>query len=136
VLQFPLSSSSPSKTTDAESTLFVPEQGTSPLSKKKKSGPTKKRVTFLGDEDTQGQDRYGASLTTSFPKFLYQPSRYPFDQALYVPRRELEKDIKRLDQEIEEMGTKQINDFANIEKEQRAFWKKKTAQLARALREE
>ena len=34
------------------------------------------------------------------------------------------------------MGDKQIGEFVVMEKERRAFWKKKTAQLASGLRDE
>ncbi|EUC43709.1 hypothetical protein COCMIDRAFT_6875 [Bipolaris oryzae ATCC 44560] len=117
----PQYSSSPSKSTDVESTLFVPEHGISPLSKQKKY-------------------KYGASNPTSFPHFLYQPSQFGFEATLYIPHAEFGEDIQDLYQEIEEMGDEQVDDFVEMEKEQHAFWKKKkkkkkkkTVQLASAL---
>ncbi|EOA92345.1 uncharacterized protein SETTUDRAFT_85304 [Exserohilum turcica Et28A] len=130
-----LLSSSPSKTTDAGSTLFVPEYGTSPP--KTKMRHTKKRVTFVEEKQdaSDARDKYGASAITSFPSFLYQPSRYSND-ALRAAGGVSEQQMHKLNQTIEGLGQKEMKDFRSIEKEHRAFWKKKTAQLASALREE
>ena len=95
LLLAPSSSSSPSKPTDAEPALFVPEQGTSPLSKKNRR-LAKKRAAFVEDGASQAQDKYGASCPTSFPHVLYQPSRFGFDATLHVPHGEFGEDIEDL----------------------------------------
>ena len=111
-------SSSP---TEAESTLFVPEHGTSPQRQ-----ASKKRVTFL--EETPD-----VAPTSSFPAFLYQPSRYQKETLAVVSRLEEEK-ITRLERSVKELGKKEIEDFRRIQKEQKEFWRRKTAQLAMALK--
>ncbi|KAF1839116.1 hypothetical protein BDW02DRAFT_539871 [Decorospora gaudefroyi] len=115
--------SSPSKATNAESTLFVPEQGTSPSPPRRKS---KKRVSFVDN----------TSSTSTFPNFLYQPSRYRSDDALPVVSAIPATRIKELENTVTELGKREIEHFRNIERDHRAYWKRKTAQLAVALKED
>ncbi|KAI4937135.1 uncharacterized protein J4E92_001862 [Alternaria infectoria] len=126
-------SSSPSKVTDAESTLFVPEHERSPA--RDKSRNNGKRVTFLeeGVSADAHNNKNAVTPTTMFPKFIYQPSRYRKD-ALPLPTRLPDDDIKNLEMEVKELGRQELSDMREIEKEHQAYWKKKTAQLAIALK--
>ncbi|KAI4652298.1 hypothetical protein J4E93_002497 [Alternaria ventricosa] len=125
-------SSSPSKVTDAESTLFVPEHESSPA--RDKSRTNRKRVTFLEEKGpSNAHDKNVATPTTMFPKFIYQPSRYRKD-TLPLPSRLPDDDIKHLEKEVKELGRQELGELREIEKEHQAYWKKKTAQLAVALK--
>ncbi|KAI4688851.1 uncharacterized protein J4E84_004781 [Alternaria hordeiaustralica] len=125
-------SSSPSKVTDAESTLFVSEHESSPA--QDKSRTNRKRVTFLEEEiSTNVRDKNAVIPTTMFPKFIYQPSRYRKD-TLPLPTRLPDDDIENLDKKVKELGRQELSDMREIEKEHQAYWKKKTAQLAVALK--
>lgn len=127
--------SSPSKVTDAESTLFVPEHESSPA--RDKSRTNRKRVTFLEEEEeeapTHVRDKNATTPTTMFPKFIYQPSRYRKD-TLPLPSRLPDDDIKNLEKKVEELGRQEMVELREIEKEHQAYWKKKTVQLAVALK--
>ncbi|KAH6875916.1 hypothetical protein BKA58DRAFT_400064 [Alternaria rosae] len=124
--------SSPSKVTDAESTLFIPEHESSPA--RDKSRTNRKRVTFLEEEaPTYVRDKNATTSTTMFPKFIYQPSRYRKD-TLPLPSRLSDDDIKNLEKKVEELGRQEMGELREIEKEHQAYWKKKTAQLAVALK--
>jgi hypothetical protein len=123
--------SSLSKTTNVESTLFVPEHGSS--SSPNKSPLVKKRVTFLEEEVSEARNRYDATRTTQFPNFIYQPSRYGKDSLHTTPS--LPKDgIEALEKMAKELGKQEMDEFRRIEKDHQAYWKKKTAQLASALK--
>jgi len=126
-------SSSPSKVTDAEFTLFVPEHESSPV--RNKSRTNRKHVTFLeeGVPANAHNNKNAVTPTTMFPKFIYQPSRYRKD-TLPLPTRLPDDDIKNLEMEVEELGRQELSDMREIEKEHQAYWKKKTAQLAIALK--
>ncbi|KAI4612685.1 uncharacterized protein J4E87_010237 [Alternaria ethzedia] len=125
-------SSSPSKVTEAESTLFVSEHESSPA--QDKSRTNRKRVTFLEEEiSTNVRDKNAVIPTTMFPKFIYQPSRYRKD-TLPLPTRLPDDDIENLDKKVKELGRQELSDMREIEKEHQAYWKKKTAQLAVALK--
>ncbi|KAI4665716.1 uncharacterized protein J4E78_003181 [Alternaria triticimaculans] len=123
---------SPSQVTDAESTLFVPEHESSPA--RDKSRTSRKRVTFLEEGvPTNARDKNAVTPTTMFPKFIYQPSRYRND-ALPLSTRLPDDDIKSLETEVKELGRQELGELREIEKEHQAYWKKKTAQLAVALK--
>ncbi|KAI4954270.1 hypothetical protein J4E91_001980 [Alternaria rosae] len=124
--------SSPSKVTDAESTFFIPEHESSPA--RDKSRTNRKRVTFLEEgAQTYVRDKNATTSTTMFPKFIYQPSRYRKD-TLPLPSRLPNDDIKNLEKKVEELGRQEMGELREIEKEHQAYWKKKTAQLAVALK--
>lgn len=123
--------SSPSKATEAESTLFVPEQGSSTPPRKPKS--SKKRVTF---EDPDAGDKYGAASLSQFPPdFLYQSSRYD-NQPLPIVPSLADEDIRDLEMKVKQLGIVQIEEFRKIEKDYQEYWRKKTAQLANVLKDE
>ncbi|KAI4700048.1 hypothetical protein J4E81_004084 [Alternaria sp. BMP 2799] len=126
-------SSSPSKPTDAESTLFVHEHESSPV--RNKSRTNRKHVTFLeeGVSADAHNNKNAVTPTNMFPKFIYQPSRYRKD-TLPLPTRLPHDDIKNLEMEVKELGRQELSDMREIEKEHQAYWKKKTAQLAIALK--
>ncbi|KAI4932808.1 hypothetical protein J4E85_003208 [Alternaria conjuncta] len=125
-------SSSPSKVTDAESTLFVPEHESSPA--RDKSRINRKHVTFLEEGVlVNARDKNAVTPTTMFPKFIYQPSKYRKD-TLPLPSRLPDDDVKNLEKEVKELGRQELSDMREIEKEHQAYWKKKTAQLAVALK--
>jgi hypothetical protein len=123
-------SSSPSAVTNAESTLFVSEHDHSPHDE---SRARKKRVTFLEEEAPYVHDKNAATPTTVFPNFIYQPSRYRKD-TLPLPLGLPENDIKELAKELQELGKQAMSELRRIEKEHQAYWKKKNAQLAVALK--
>jgi hypothetical protein len=127
-----LPSSSPSKATDAESTLFVPEHGSSPP--RAKTRVTKKRVTFL-EEAPEFLNKYNSAPTSKFPTFLYQPSRYRKDTLPFVAGLP-EREIKELEKSVKQLGRKEIEDFRRIERDQKEYWRRKTAQLAIALKDD
>ncbi|KAI4628625.1 hypothetical protein J4E83_003178 [Alternaria metachromatica] len=126
-------SSSPSKVTDGESTLFIPEHESSPV--RNKSHTKRKHVTFLeeGGSADAHNNKNAVTPTTMFPKFIYQPSRYRED-TLPLPTRLPDDDIKNLEKEVKELGRQELSDMREVEKEHQAYWKKKTAQLAIALK--
>jgi hypothetical protein len=124
--------SSPLKATDAESTLFVPEHGTSPL--RSRTRVTKKRVTFL-ENAPELRDKYNALPTFKFPAFLYQPSGYRKDTFPVVAGLS-DREIKELKKNVKELGRKEIEDFRRIERDQKEYWRRKTAQLAVALKDD
>ncbi|KAJ4365215.1 hypothetical protein N0V83_008833 [Neocucurbitaria cava] len=126
--------SSPSRATEAESTLFVPEQGGStPPRKPKSSKSSKKRVTF---EDSDAGDKYGATSLSKFPpEFLYQASRYD-DQPLPIVAPLADEDIRDLEMKVKQLGIVHIEEFRKIEKDYQEYWRKKTAQLANVLKDE
>ncbi|KAI2485647.1 hypothetical protein Ptr902_04587 [Pyrenophora tritici-repentis] len=126
-------SSSPSRATDAESTLFVPEQDSSPLAKK--SRPCKKHVTFLDEEMSEVNDEYTAAPTSEFPEFIYQGSDYQEEDFPTIPTLP-EKEAKELNMRIEDLGSKEIEAFHKMNEDHQAFWeKKKNAQLAGVQKE-
>ncbi|KAF1940895.1 hypothetical protein EJ02DRAFT_220239 [Clathrospora elynae] len=117
----PYDNTSLSKTTDAESTLFVSEQVTSPSLRKARM--SNKHVSFEDD----------ATSTSKFPEFLFQASRYHKDTLPAVPAMP-EREIEELEKEVMGLGKKEIEEFRKIEKDHQAYWKRKTNQLAVALR--
>ncbi|CAO2658711.1 Nn.00g064340.m01.CDS01 [Neocucurbitaria sp. VM-36] len=122
--------SSPSKATDAESTLFVPEQGSSTPPRKAKA--PKKHVTF---EASRVHDEYGAASLSEFPQFLYQPSRYEKQPLPTVPLL-ADAEVKTMEREVKQLGIAQIEELRKIEKDYQEYWRKKTAQLAVVLKDE
>ncbi|KAG9190696.1 hypothetical protein G6011_08784 [Alternaria panax] len=127
----PLSSST-SKAAGVESTLFVSEHGSSSPCDKSRVG--KKRVTFREEEVASGSgDMKGATPTTQFPNFIYQPSRYRKDTLHPTPSLS-GSEMKELDKMIKELGRQETDELRRIEKDHQTYWKKKTAQLARALK--
>ncbi|KAF1849896.1 uncharacterized protein K460DRAFT_350031 [Cucurbitaria berberidis CBS 394.84] len=120
-------SSSPSKATEPESTLFVPEQGTSSLPRKTRT--SKKHVTF---ETPGGRDEHKAASISMFPACLYQPSRY-HNQPLPVVPPVAEREIKNVEMKVAQLGKAQIDELRKIEKDHQEYWKKKTTQVATAL---
>ncbi|KAF2833963.1 hypothetical protein CC86DRAFT_339643 [Ophiobolus disseminans] len=117
-------SSCPSKVTEPASTLFVPEHGTSPA-------PRKKRVTF--ETPTIANDDLPNTETVSFD-FLYQPTRLRLEPLPAVPALP-EKAIEDLSVQVKELGSKQLEDYRKVERENHAHWQKKTAQLMNVLKD-
>lgn len=115
-------SSSPSK---AESTLFVPEHGTSPPPRKTHS---KKRVTF---EAPEAEDELPTAASTSLD-FLYQPSRLRLEPLPAVPALSDEQ-IGDLEEQVKELGNKEIEDYRKVERDYQAHWQKKTVQLLKVF---
>lgn len=114
--------------TQAESTLFVPEQGTSPQPRTER---TKKRVTFE------------TSVTNEDPKmspkrtldFLYQPTRLrlvPVPTIPTLPKQQLSV----LEAKVQELGKKEFDDYKKAEKDYKIYWKKKNEKLAQVLVED
>jgi hypothetical protein len=114
---------------DAESTLFIPEQGASPA-RRRKAATNKKRVTF---DAPNASDEGRSTSVTSLPKFLIQPSRFPQDTVPAIPSLP-EQDVKELVVKIQDLGNEQIEELQNIAKEHDEYWKRKKARLALALR--
>lgn len=125
----PTPSAAPQAATEVESTLFVPEQGSSTPAPTRTS---KKRVTFEASEEHVEPT---ATSTSGFPNFLYRPSRYQNKALLAIPHVS-DQDIRALEKDIKELGQVQIEEYRKIEKDHHEFWRKKTKQLTNALREE
>lgn len=110
--------SSPAR--NAEPTLFVPEQGSSPLpTRTAENKDPKKHVTF----QTPQRD---------LPRFLLAPSVYrnhPIPTLPDLP----EKEAKTLEDVVAKLGVEQIDELKRIDKEQQKWWGKKTQQIAMAL---
>ncbi|KAL6707161.1 hypothetical protein ACN47E_004708 [Coniothyrium glycines] len=113
-------STSSSQHTNAESTLFVPEHGSSPHVHNK-PGPSKKHVTFNIP-----------TPLTSFPTFLYQPSRSKKEAVSTAPIVATD-DIKTLKTQVKELGEEQITELGVISKDHAEYWKRKTENLAQVL---
>lgn len=111
----------------AESTLFVPEQGTSPPPR---SAANKKRVTF----DTPDDENDFRSKRQEL-QFLYQRTRLrhpPVPDMPALPREE----IRALETRIEELGQKQDDDLKQAEKDYKLYWQKKNRMLAQVFVED
>ncbi|KAE8834922.1 hypothetical protein CFE70_007182 [Pyrenophora teres f. teres 0-1] len=119
-------SSSPSKTTDTESTVFFPKQDSSPLAKK--SRPCKKHVTFLDEEEFGVCNESITTSTSDFPEFTHKVSKYQEDDLPTVPSLP-EEEAKELDERIGELGTKEIEAFHKMNEDHQEFWRKKKAQF-------
>jgi hypothetical protein len=95
------------------SPLFVPEQDSAPLA-------PKKRVTF------QEPHR-------EYPDFLHGSSVYK--NRLIPALMELqEEDVSGLENAVERLGVKQVEEFRKIELEQTKWWNKKCEQIALTLK--
>ncbi len=105
---------------EADLTLFVPEEGTSPAASYKPPA-SKKHVTFEADEEAD------ASLN-----FLYQPSLYR--NTVGIAPAIADNEIDELEAGISGLGQKQLEEFKKIEKDHQTFWRKKNAQLTKALK--
>ncbi|RMZ66161.1 grx4 family monothiol glutaredoxin [Pyrenophora seminiperda CCB06] len=126
------SSSSSSNTTDVESTLFVPEQGTSTPIKKPRARK-RKHVAFLDEGDPEVSGKCNTGSASEFPAFIYQASKdQDVDVPITVPML-WEKEAKEFNQRIEELGNEELEAFRKMDKEHQAFWKRKTAQVAVVL---
>lgn len=104
---------------EVESTLFVPEQGTSPHKAKGK----RKRVSFAGPD-----------MAKLFPGFLFQASgqqRKAIPASPELPTNE----VQELEQVITDLGKQHVADLQQLEKEHVAWWKKKQKQLAYSFAE-
>ena len=124
-------SSSPFKATDAEDTLFIPENDS--FSPRYKPLVVKKRVTFLEEEAPGVCDKYDATPTDQFPDFIHQPSSDRNGTLPLIPDLS-EGETKELEKMVTELGKQEMGDFCKIEEDHEAYWKKKTAQLANALK--
>lgn len=126
-----VSLSSLSEATRAASSLFVPEQDSPPTDHDKRVG--KKRVTFeaseLHDEEAEG------APTSGIPEFLQQPSRFQEDVTMSTPAMP-EREIIKLEKKVQELGMAEMEEYSKIVRDREAFWKKKTARLARAMEED
>lgn len=117
-------SSSPSRATVAESTLFLPKHDTSPPLRRTRS---EKHVTFEAPEELP------AATSTSLA-FLHQPSRLNVGPAPCVPALS-QHHVEELDAQIRELGNKEIEEYRKAERDYHAHWQRKTAQLVRVLKE-
>lgn len=118
-------SSSPSKATLAESTLFIPEHDASPALDKTRS---KKRVKFVSPDVT---DELPTATSASL-EFLHGPSHWLVGPVSGMPNL-LEQDIKQVDSRIKELGQKELEEYRKAERDYQAHWQKKTAQLLRVF---
>ncbi|CAN9377375.1 unnamed protein product [Alternaria alternata] len=126
-------SSSPFKATDAEDTLFIPENDS--FSPRYKPLVGKRRVTFLEEEEEAPGvcDKYDATPTDQFPDFIHQPSSDRNGTLPLIPDLS-EGETTELEKMVTELGKQEMGDFCKIEEDHEAYWKKKTAQLANALK--
>ncbi|KAB2108702.1 hypothetical protein AG0111_0g3277 [Alternaria gaisen] len=132
-------SSSPFKATDAEDTLFIPENDS--FSPRYKPLVGKRRITFLEEEEEEEEeeeapgvcDEYDATPTDQFPDFIHQPSSDRNGTLPLIPDLS-EGETKGLEKMVKELGKQEMGDFCKIEEDHEAYWKKKTAQLANALK--
>ncbi|CAN9271375.1 unnamed protein product [Alternaria alternata] len=129
-------SSSPFKATDAEDTLFIPENDS--FSPRYKPLVGKRRVTFLEEEEEEEEapgvcDKYDATPTDQFPDFIHQPSSDRNGTLPLIPDLS-EGETTELEKMVTELGKQEMGDFCKIEEDHEAYWKKKTAQLANALK--
>ncbi|RYO32585.1 hypothetical protein AA0111_g4334 [Alternaria arborescens] len=129
-------SSSPFEATDAEDTLFIPENDS--FSPRYKPLVGKRRVTFLEEEEEEEEapgvcDKYDATPTDQFPDFIHQPSSDRNGTLPLIPDLS-EGKTKELEKMVTELGNQEMGDFCRIEEDHEAYWKKKTAQLANALK--
>lgn len=124
---------SPFKATDAEDTLFIPENDS--FSPRYKLLVGKRRVTFLEEEEEAPGvcDKYDATPTDQFPDFIHQPSSDRNGTLPLIPDLS-EGETKELEKMVTELGKQEMGDFCKIEEDHEAYWKKKTAQLANALK--
>jgi hypothetical protein len=113
----------------AESTLFVPEHGTSPP---RRTTKTKKRVTFAATVE-DGEDIPEANEGPLH--FLYQPTRLRAGPVLDGPAMPVQE-IGGLEKKIKEMGQKQYEELKKAEKDYKMYWKKKNERLAQVLGED
>ena len=111
------------KVTDAESTLFVPEQDDSPPVAHNSRG--KKRVTFEEPEDV--------STTSARLEFLSRPSL--FQPVAVVPAMS-EQAVEDIMKNLEDLGKAHISKLRQYEKEYRTYWEKKKARIALVIRED
>jgi hypothetical protein len=125
-----LPSSSPPRTMDDASILFVPEHGTS---SSRKARFSRKRVNFVEPPDVRGKQEVAS--THKFPDFLYQASQYHRDKVPKVPTLP-EKEVKEIEKSLKELGQKEMDEFRQIDKDHQGYWKRKTAQMAIALKSE
>jgi hypothetical protein len=115
-------SSSP---TTAESTVFVPEQGTSPSPRDARN---KKHVTFAAID----AEHVLPSAATSSLEFLHQPSRIrvkPVAASPVIP----EQEIENLQTQVRELGKKEIEEYRNAERAHKAYWQEMNAKLVNVL---
>jgi hypothetical protein len=111
-----------------ESTLFVPEQGTSTPPRTTRN---KKRVTF----ETPVSEKDAPSSTKDALHFLYQPTRLrlaPVPTLPSMPKQELVD----LETRIKELGQKELTDYMTAERDYRVYWQKKNERLAQVLVED
>jgi hypothetical protein len=113
--------------TEAESTIFVPEQGTSPP---RRVARGKKRVTFVedgGEEVQLREDRMSGPLW-----FLYQPTRLrvgPVPSSPALPKVEIED----VEMKVKKLGQKELEEWKKAERDYKLFWQRKNAALAQIL---
>ena len=102
---------------EAESTLFVPEQG----DLTHKTMGKRKRVSFAGPD-----------MAKLFPGFLFQASgqqRRPIPTLSELPADE----VQQLEQVIADLGKQHVADLQRLEKEHLTWWKKKQKQIHQAF---
>lgn len=112
----------------AESALFVPEQGTSP---QPRTARTKKRVTF----ETPGTNEDPEISPKKTLDFLYQPTRLRLAPVPMIPKLPKQQ-FGALEAKIQELGRKEFDDYKQAEKDYKIYWKKKNERLARVLVED
>lgn len=104
----------PSPASTAESTLFVPDHGSST----KKGKAKRKRVSFAGP-----------NMLSLFPEFLFHASGYLQRPIPAVPELPHDK-AKQFEMEIGGLGNQHIADLQRLEKEDKDWWTRKQTQLA------
>jgi hypothetical protein len=112
----------------AESTIFVPEQGTSTPPRVPRN---KKRVTF----ETPAPEEDDSSSTKKALHFLYQPTRLrlaPVPAMPSMPKQELGE----LETRIKELGQKELDEYKKAEGDYKVYWQKKNERLAQVLVED
>ncbi|KAF1922069.1 hypothetical protein BDU57DRAFT_554043 [Ampelomyces quisqualis] len=112
----------------AESALFVPEQGTSPPPR---TAHIKKRVTFEKSVADEGL----SVLLKKTIDFLNQPTRLrlaPVPTMPALPKQQLDT----LEAKIQELGRKEFDEYKKAKKDYKVYWQKKNERLAQVLVED
>ena len=102
---------------EAESTLFVPEQGDSAH----KAMGKRKRVSFACPD-----------MAKLFPGFLFQTPAHQRKPVLASPKLPTDK-VQQLEQVIADLGQQHVADLQRLEKEHLTWWKKKQKHIHQAF---
>jgi hypothetical protein len=113
--------------TTAESTVFVPEQGTSPPLHNARS---KKHVTF----EATDVEHVLSGVSADSLEFLYQPSRLRVKPVAAAPVM-LEQAIESLDVQVNELGKKEMEEYRKAERAHKGYWQEMNAKFVNILAE-